>query len=171
MRAGNGKAGHPARAAAIMGHASAVAGHPTRGDRSMASPIRYQNPPTLATPSGFSHVTDAPAGRIVFVSGQVAYDSQGHIVGAGDIAAQTRQVLRNVGSALEAAGSDFRHVLKFTFFVRDMRPDSIAKIREVRKEFLDESRLPASTMVGVTALAREELLLEVEAYAVTRGHD
>jgi|JTFN01.1.fsa_nt_gb enamine deaminase RidA (YjgF/YER057c/UK114 family) len=136
---------------------------------STSSQIRYQNPPTLATPSGFSHVTDAPAGRLVFVSGQVAYDEEGRVVGVGDIAAQTRQVLGNVGKALEAAGSDFAHVLKFTFFVRDMSADAIAKIREVRKEFLDEDRLPASTMVGVAALAKEELLLEVEAYAVSRG--
>jgi len=136
---------------------------------SMASPIRYQNPPTLATPSGFSHVTDGPGDRIVFVSGQVAYDERGNVVGAGDMAAQTRQVLRNVGKALEAADSDFAHVLKFTFFVRDMSAGAIAQIREVRKEFLDERRLPASTMVGVAALARDDLLLEVEAYAVRRG--
>ena len=135
----------------------------------MASPIRYQNPPTLATPSGFSHVTDGPADRIVFVSGQVAYDEAGRIVGSGDMAAQTRQVMRNVGKALEAADSDFAHVLKFTFFVRDMSAEAIARIREVRKEFLDANRLPASTMVGVSALAKEELLLEVEAYAVRRA--
>lgn len=135
----------------------------------MGSPIRYQNPGALATPSGFSHVTDGPGDRIVFVSGQVAYDGQGRVVGIGDIAAQTRQVLRNIGQALEAADSDFAHVLKFTFFVRDMNADAIAKIREVRKEFLDERRLPASTMVGVEALAKDEILLEVEAYAVVRG--
>ena len=135
----------------------------------MGSPIRYQNPASLATPSGFSHVTDAPGERLVFVSGQVAYDEEGRIVGVGDIAAQTRQVLRNLGRALEAADSDFAHVLKFTFFVRDMNADAIAKIREVRREFLDEARLPASTMVGVAALAKDELLLEVEAYAVGRG--
>lgn len=135
----------------------------------MTDTIRYQNPATLATPSGFTHVTDAPARRLVFVSGQVAYDQQGKVVGAGDVAAQTRQVLRNIGQALEAAGSDFSHVLKFTFFVRDLTPDAMARIREVRKEFLDPACLPASTMVGVAALATDELLLEVEAYAVARG--
>ena len=135
----------------------------------MGSTIRYQNPPSLATPSGFSHVTDARGERLVFVSGTVAYDAQGRIVGVGDIAAQTQQVLLNLGQALEAADSDFAHVLKFTFFVRGMNADAIAKIREVRKEFLDESRLPASTMVGVAALAKDDLLLEVEAYAIGRG--
>ncbi len=133
--------------------------------------IRYQNPASLATPSGFSHVTDAPGDRLVFVSGQVAYDAQGRTVGVGDMAAQTRQVLHNLGQALEAADSDFAHVLKFTFFVRNMNADAIAQIREVRKEFLDERRLPASTMVGVAALAKDDLLLEVEAYAIRRGAD
>lgn len=135
----------------------------------MAPLIRYQNPPSLATPSGFSHVTDGPGDRLVFVSGQVAYDAQGRTVGVGDMAAQTRQVLHNLGQALEAAGSDFAHVLKFTFFVRDMSAEAIAKIRDVRREFLDERRLPASTMVGVAALARDDLLLEVEAYAIRKG--
>lgn len=135
----------------------------------MGSQIRYQNPASLATPSGFSHVTDGPGERVVFVSGQVAYDTQGKTVGVGDMAAQTRQVLTNLGQALAAADSDFGHVMKLTFFVRNLNADAIAQIREVRKEFLDERRLPASTMVGVAALARDDLLLEVEAYAVRRG--
>lgn len=135
----------------------------------MTPTIRYQNPPSLATPSGFTHVTDVTGGRLVFVSGQVAYDGKGNIVGIGDVAAQTRQVLRNLAAALEAADSDFAHVLKFTFFVRNLTPDAMAQIRTVRKEFLDADRLPASTMVGVAALAKEDLLLEVEAYAVARG--
>lgn len=135
----------------------------------MSRAALYLNPPQLARPSGFSHVTCGPVAQMVFVSGQVAYDADGNVVGEGDLAAQTRQVLDNLSHALQAAGSDMGHVMKLTFFMRDMSPGAIATVREVRKAFLDPDRLPASTMVGVTALARDSLLLEVEAYALRRA--
>lgn len=131
--------------------------------------MRSLNPPALPTPKGFSHVTISAGGPIVFVSGQVAYDGKGQIVGAGDYAAQTRQVMQNLQTALEAANSDLSHILKLTFFVKDISEPAIAAIREARKEFLNDSRLPASTMVGVAGLAKDALLLEVEAYAAQRG--
>ena len=127
------------------------------------------NPPQLARPNGFSHATVALASGLVFVSGQVAYDAAGRIVGEGDLAAQTRQVMLNLAQALEAAGSDFAHVLKLTFFVKHISEAAVATIREVRKEFLHADALPASTMVGVAGLAKEALLLEVEAYALRVG--
>lgn len=129
---------------------------------------RYINPPDLARPSGFSHVAVAPAAELVFVSGQVAYDAQGRIVGEGDLAAQTRRVLQNLAAALEAGGSDFGHVVKLTFFVKGLNEAAVKTIREARKAFLQDDALPASTMVGVAALAKDALLLEVEAYAVRR---
>jgi enamine deaminase RidA (YjgF/YER057c/UK114 family) len=133
----------------------------------MTGSIVYANPPLLARPNGFSHLAIAPAGRVVFVSGQVAYDPSGNVVGAGDLAAQTRQVFVNLSHALGAAGSGFDRVLKLTFFVRDLSEAAVATIRQVRREFLVDDALPASTMVGVAALAKASLLLEVEAYALT----
>ena len=134
-------------------------------------PIRNIDPPTLARPNGFAHIAIMPAGPLIFISGQVAYDASGAIVGAGDIAAQTRQVMRNLAEALAHAGSDFQHLLKLTFFVRGLDEAAIHSIREARKEFLPSDHLPASTMVGVSALARDELLLEVEAYATPARPD
>ena len=133
----------------------------------MSGSIVRANPPRLARPNGFSHLTIAPAGRVVFVSGQVSYDAAGEVVGAGDLAAQTRQVFVNLGAALEAAGSGFDRVLKLTFFVRDLSEAAVATIRQARREFLVDDALPASTMVGVAALAKPSLLLEVETYALT----
>jgi enamine deaminase RidA (YjgF/YER057c/UK114 family) len=134
----------------------------------MSSLIEHINPSKLARPSGFSHVTHASSERLVFISGQVSYSADGKIVGVGDLAAQTKQVFTNLGHALEAAGSDFEHVLKLNFFVRDITPAAIATIRAVRQEFLVSTALPASTMVGVSGLAKDELLLEVEAYALKK---
>ena len=135
----------------------------------MPNPITYLNPASLSKPAGFTHVTEGPADRLVFISGQISCDAEGKVVGAGDMAAQARQVFGNLGKALEAAGSGFDHVLKLTTFVCNISPQATAAIREVRKDFLDEKALPASTMVGVAGLARPELLLEVEAIAVKRG--
>jgi enamine deaminase RidA (YjgF/YER057c/UK114 family) len=66
---------------------------------------RFLSPDTLPRPFGYSHVVDAPAGRIVYVSGQVPLDTGGELVGAGDFQAQARQVFHNLNAALEAAGS------------------------------------------------------------------
>lgn len=132
----------------------------------MPGPITHLDPATLARPNGFSHVTSAAADRIVFVSGQVAYDASGRIVGIADLAAQTRQVMTNLAIALDSAGTSFSQVLKLTFYVRDLSEEAVATIRAVREEFLDADALPASTMVGVAGLAKPELLLEVEACAL-----
>ncbi|MGD9512341.1 MAG: RidA family protein [Geminicoccaceae bacterium] len=124
------------------------------------------NPPTLATPNGFVHVVKSTGGTLLHISGQVAYDSDGNVVGVGDLAAQVAQVYRNIETILAAYGAKMSDLVKTTLFVRDMTPERIAIIRDVRKRFLVRDHLPASTMVGVAALARPELMLEVEALAV-----
>ena len=135
----------------------------------MTPEIDYINSTALPSPNGFTHVTVGASARLVFVSGQVAYGEDGAVVGPGDLAAQTHQVFVNLSRALESAGSDFEHVLKLTFFVKNISEEAVATIRQVRKTFLVSSRLPASTMVGVAGLAKEALLLEVEAYAMQRS--
>ena len=130
----------------------------------MSKSIRFINPASLFAPNGFSHISIGAAQQIAFISGQVSYDEKGNIVGVGDLAKQTRQVLENLSRALSAIGADFNDVLKFTFYVKNLSEESVATIRQVRKEFLSPTNPPASTMVGVAALAKADLLLEVEAY-------
>lgn len=134
----------------------------------MTNAIQYINDASLPRPNGFTQVASAPADRLIFISGQIACDANGNIVGAGDIAAQARQVFTNLSHALESAGSDFQHVVKLTFFVKNISEATVAAIREVRNDFLAPDRLPASTIVGVTGLVKEDLLLEIEAYAVQK---
>ena len=126
--------------------------------------VRFLNPPTLAPAAGYSHVAEAQGGRMVFLSGQVALDPSGKLVGAGDLATQARQVFANLKAALEAAGTDFAHVLKLTFYMVDV--SQIATVRGIRDSFVDTRHPPASTAVGVRRLVREEFLLEVDAVAV-----
>jgi reactive intermediate/imine deaminase len=120
---------------------------------------------TVATPAGFSHAVRA--GGLIFVSGQVPLDETGAVVGAGDVVAQTRQVFRNLGAVLEAAGATFADVVKLTFFVRDI--GAIGAIRAIRDEFVDTADPPASSLVEVSRLFMPELLIEVEAVAVAPG--
>ena len=125
---------------------------------------RALNPEGLPTPVGpYSNVVTSAPGRLVFVSGQVALDANGDIVGAGDITAQTRQVMENLRLALEAAGATFADVVRVVNYITDV--DLFAQMAAVRKEYLVEP-YPASTLVEVSALMYPELLIEIEAIAV-----
>ena len=125
---------------------------------------RFLSPDTLPRPFGYSHVVDAPAGRIVYVSGQVPLDAAGELVGAGDFAAQARQVFVNLNAALEAAGVGWTDVVKLNFFVTDL--SEIAALREIRDEYVSTEQPPASTLVQVAALFRPDVMFEADAVAV-----
>jgi len=123
------------------------------------------DPPTLPTPTGYSQVVVASGQRLVFVAGQVALDPDGNVVSPGDPVGQARQAFANVRAALEAVGATIADVTKVTWYVvgysAELLPDLAAARREV---FGDHA--PASTLVGVTGLARPEYLVEAEAVAV-----
>jgi 2-iminobutanoate/2-iminopropanoate deaminase len=111
-----------------------------------------------------SHYSDAVrAGDLVFVSGQASVDRAGKLVGAGDVVAQTRQVLDNMRLALAAAGATLDDVVKVTVYLADCadRP----KVNEVRKEYFGANR-PASTLIGISDWAIPGMLIEIEAVAV-----
>ncbi|MFG7946321.1 MULTISPECIES: RidA family protein [Streptomyces] len=112
---------------------------------------------------GYSHVVWGE-GRFVAVSGQVALDAAGEVVGAGDPDAQARQVFDNLRRCLEEAGAGFADVVKFTFFVTDL--SVMPALRAARDTCIDPARPPACSAVQVAGLVRPELLMEVEAFAL-----
>jgi reactive intermediate/imine deaminase len=124
---------------------------------------RFLDPDALPPPFGYSHVVDVPAGRLVFISGQVPLDAEGSLVGEGDFEGQTRQVFENLSAALAAADAGWGDVVKLNFFLRDV--GQIAQLREIRDEYVDPKRRPASTLVEVSRLFRDEVLIEIEAVA------
>jgi enamine deaminase RidA (YjgF/YER057c/UK114 family) len=124
---------------------------------------RYVNPATLPTPRGYSQVVVASPGKTIYVSGQVSVDRSGAVVGAGNLHAQAQQVFANLKLALEAAGATFADVVKLNFYVLDA--SQVQVIRDVRDTFITSERAPASTLVEVRRLVREEFLLEVDAIA------
>jgi len=125
--------------------------------------VQFVNSPALPPSPGYTQVVVAPAGRTVHISGQVALDTAGAIVGQGDFQAQARQVFENLKAALEAGGASFADVVKITSFVLDMA--NLPALRAIRDEYVNTERPPASTAVQVGRLAREEFLLEIEAVA------
>lgn len=128
--------------------------------------FKFVNPDGLAKSPRYSHVAEVTRGRLILISGQVAQDANGNPVGAGDMAAQTRQVFENLKVALAAAGASYKDVVKLTTFVVDISKN-IDAYRQVRQEYLRGiTESPTSTTVGVPALVRGEYLLEVEAIAV-----
>ena len=102
-------------------------------------------------------------GNAVYTSGQVAMDSDGNVVGEGDMKAQARRALENVQSVLEAAGASMGDVVKVTVYVTDI--SRLGETHEVRGEFFPDPP-PASTGIKVSALAFPGLLIEIEAIAV-----
>lgn len=129
--------------------------------------VKRTNPPALSTPTGYTHVVEVtgPA-KTVYISGQIAFDKAGTIVGAGDMAAQAEQVFKNLQAALEAAGAKFADVVKMNTYITDM--SKAPAVREVRARYFGQTA-PASTLVQVAALARPELMLEIEVIAVVAG--
>ena len=125
---------------------------------------RFLSPEALAPPSGYSHVVDAPAGRIIYISGQVPLDTAGELVGEGNFEAQTRRVFENLSAALDAAGASWSDVVKLSYFLRDV--GQIATVRSIRNEYVDTEHPPASTLVEVNGLFRDDVLIEIEAVAV-----
>lgn len=105
-------------------------------------------------------------GDTIYVSGQVAFDKDGAIVGKGDMRAQTRMVMENIKSVLAQSNATIDDVVKVTMFITDMSKADQA--REVRMEYF-VTNPPASTGVEVKALAHPDLLIEIEAIAVLTG--
>ena len=120
-------------------------------------------PEGVAAGSGYSQVVTG-RGRLVVVSGQIAQDERGELVGPGDPAAQARQVFENLRRCLAAAGAGFGDVVKLNFFVLNVA--DLPAVRVARDAVMDTASPPASTAVQVAALFAPGYLLEVEAWAL-----
>src|SRR5947208_9997123 len=131
--------------------------------QSGAPKIKRTTPPTLSKPTGYTHVVEATGGKTVYISGQIAFDTDGKLVGEGDMKAQAEQVFKNLQAALGAAGATFKDVVKMNTYTTDM--GQVQAIRDVRARYFGETT-PASTLVQVVHLARPEFLLEIEVIAV-----
>lgn len=126
--------------------------------------VRFINPAAVSQPTGYTHVVEVTGGKTVFISGQIAFDAAGKVVGVGDLAAQAHQVFANLRAGLAAVGADFNQVVKLSYFLLDI--SQLPTVREIRNQYINPAQPPASTAVQVGGLAHPDLLIEVEAVAV-----
>lgn len=127
---------------------------------------KFINPEGLLRPGAYTPAIRVSGGNTVYVSGQVSQDAQGNVVGKGDLLAQTTQVYNNLGIALAAAGATFADVVKLNVYVVNYQPEHRALLQSVREKYVSKDNPPASTLIGVQALARPEFMVEIEAVAV-----
>lgn len=133
---------------------------------SIFSQSKLINPSTVSTPKGYSHAAEIDLGKskMLLLSGQVALDVDGNVVGEKDFEQQTEQIFKNIKAIVEHSGGSMNDLVKITIYLRNV--SNIIKFREIRDKYINVNSPPASTLVEITDLARDEFLLEIEATAV-----
>src|SRR5258705_1911534 len=125
-------------------------------------PKEYINPNGLfpSLPHGFSQMVIATGRKIVFISGQTAWDVRKNIVGGDSVLEQAREAFRHLETAMEAAGGTLKDIVTLRIYVVDYQAESGTAVGTAFREFFSQGDSPASNWVGVSALAASEFLLE-----------
>ncbi len=128
--------------------------------------VEFENPGFLSAPKGYSHIAKIDLGNawMLIISGQVSLDKEGNLVGKGDFARQTEQVYENIIQIIKTEGGNKDHLIKTGIFILDNA--NMSTLREVRNKYINIKNPPASTLVQVAKLYRDDLLIEIEATAV-----
>ena len=114
---------------------------------------------------GFSHATRASGATLIHCAGQVAWDKDYQVVGAGDLGAQARQALKNIETVLAAAGATKADIVRMRTYVVDHTPDKLEPVGAALGAFWGDVAPAANTWIGVQALALPEFLIEIEVTA------
>jgi enamine deaminase RidA (YjgF/YER057c/UK114 family) len=126
-----------------------------------AQTVQRINPDGHFTPKTYSHI--AKVGNLLFIAGQVGFDTQGKLVGP-TMREQYEQTLKNLKTVLASQGATFNHVAKITVFVTSIDEFRAPELQEIRARYLGDVK-PASTLVQVVRLAEPDLRIEIEAIA------
>jgi enamine deaminase RidA (YjgF/YER057c/UK114 family) len=125
---------------------------------------QFFNPSGISKPTGYTHVVTATSGKMIFISGQIGLDANGKV--AEGLRAQTVQVFENLKTALAEVHATFDDVVKVTYFIVNYKPEDRPTLVEIRSTYFNREQPPASTLLGVQALAFPGLLIEIEAIAM-----
>jgi enamine deaminase RidA (YjgF/YER057c/UK114 family) len=128
--------------------------------------IQRINPPELFKPAHFTQVVTTRRPKTIFVSGQTALDAKHELLGKDDLAAQAKQAFQNLRMALAAGGAEPSDVVKINVYIVNYQEKHLGVLQKGLTECFGKERGFASTLIGVAALARPGLLIEVEAIAV-----
>ena len=131
-------------------------------------PKEHLNPPELfpSLQYGFSQIVTSTGGKTIHLSGQVAWDANQQIVGAGDLGVQMREALKNVATALKIAGGSLTDVVSMRIYIVEEVLAEDHHVGAALREVFPPEHAPATTWIGVRALAHKDFLVEVEAIAV-----
>src|SRR5262245_6740600 len=131
-------------------------------------PKEYLNPDSLfpSLPYGFSQIVTATGRKTVFISGQTAWDERKDIVGGDSVLEQARQAFRNLEKAMGAVGGTLKDIVALRIYIVDYQAECGTAVGTVLREVFASENPPASTWIGVSALADPEFLIEIEATAV-----
>lgn len=128
--------------------------------------LRFENSPSIWSPKGYSQmvIVDLGKSNLLIISGQIPFDSAGNLIGKGDFARQTEQIFQNIKKLVVQAGGSMNDLTKLSYFVTDIT--QVTTLRTIRNKYINTEKPPASTLVQVSKLFRDDILLEVEAMAV-----
>jgi 2-iminobutanoate/2-iminopropanoate deaminase len=112
--------------------------------------------------ANYKMATRQEGGQLLYISGQVARDIDGNVVGKRDMRTQARQVFQNLRQVLQAAGGDFKDLMKITTYITNI--EDFPALAEVRSAVF-QGELPASTLIVVKSLFNPDFLIEVEGVA------
>ncbi|MBZ5856834.1 RidA family protein [Flavihumibacter profundi] len=128
--------------------------------------VQLKNTLSVWSPKGYSQaaIIDLGNSKMVIISGQVPFDSNGNLVGKGDLGKQAEQVFLNIKSIIVDAGGTMDNLVKIGIYMVDI--SQLQAFRDVRNNFINIKYPPASTLVQVSKLFRDDVLLEVDAMAI-----
>jgi enamine deaminase RidA (YjgF/YER057c/UK114 family) len=125
------------------------------------------NPASLGRPSGFSHGILTTGGRMLFLAGQTAFNSDGQLVAPGDLVGQYEEVLRHLKAVVEEAGGKMQDIVKINIFVKD-RDDYLAHLKPlgaVHRSFFG-AYYPATALFEISRFYQDGILIEIEGLAM-----
>ncbi|MFC0514871.1 RidA family protein [Mucilaginibacter angelicae] len=130
--------------------------------------VTFLNPSTVGKPFGYSHavIVDLGKNKMVIMSGQVGLDQDGKLAGNGDLTSQTEQVFTNIKSIVEAAGGTMNDLVELNYYLMDA--SQVQLVRSIRDKFVNAKQPPASTLVQVSKLFRDDILIEIKATAIIK---
>ncbi len=128
--------------------------------------VKYHHPTSVSMTKGYSHSVEIDLGncKMVFISGQIALDNKGTLVGRDNLGEQTEQVFTNIKNIVAESGGTMDDVVKITIYMIDIA--QVQAMRDVRDKFFNQQKPPTSTLVQVSKLVRDDLLIEIEATAI-----
>lgn len=131
-----------------------------------SSIVKFRNATSVSTPKGYSHSVEIDLGncKMLIISGQVALDHKGSLIGKDDLARQTEQVFLNIRNIVSASGGTMDDLVKIGVYMTDIT--RVQVFRDIRDRFINPQAPPTSSLVEVSKLFRDDLLIEIEATAI-----